>query len=1025
MGLEPGTRIGPYEIVGLLGQGGMGEVYRGHDPRLGRDVAIKVIANRHASDPERLRRFEVEARAAAALSHPNILAIFDVGAEGGQPYLVAEYLEGQTLRELLDAGAIPFTKALALSSQIAAGLTAAHERGIVHRDLKPENVFLTADGRVKILDFGIAKWVHTPEDHATTTVAGTHIGQIVGTVGYIAPEQATGRDVDCKCDQFAFGVVVYEMLSGRRAFERSSHVEELAAICRDDPPALADLRADVPLPMQWLLNRCLAKDPAERYESTRELHSHLETLASQMLQAAPPPRRAAAEGSKLPVSRTPLIGRETAVALATQVTRRPAARLITFTGPGGIGKTRLALEVVSTLRDEFPGGVYFAPLGTITDPGLVPQAVAQACGVAVESPLDALAGHFTRTDAPPLLLLDSFEHLLDAAPFVVDLLNVPAPITVVVTSREPLHLYEEHEVPVPPLPRPDAAPTTPLDVLARNAAVMLFVERATASKPDFALTSDNARTIAEICNRLDGLPLAIELAAARVKTLPPAAMLGRMESRLQILTGGARDRPARQQTLRGAIGWSHDLLGDAEQRLFRRLSVFVGGCTFEAAEAVADARQDLGLDVLDGLDSLVNKSLLQLVEQPDGHARVRMMETIREYGSERLGTSGEEQDVRKAHAAYFLVLAEEAAPALQGADQAMWVAALDRDLDNIRAALGWLLATGHASWGLRLATAMLRYWEIRELFAEGRRALAAMLALPGAAARNAARARAVFAAGALAEAQRDHRAGRALFGEALAIHRELGDQQGMAVALNALAVGYKELAEFDQARALLEECSALWLQLGDRQMLSRTLSNLAAIAREQGELDTALARYEEAEALFRQVDDHQGIAWSLRHRGDIARQRQDAVRAESLYLQALAEFEGLADPWSSGSVLTDLGMLALRTGDVKGGVERLAQAARALQELGGQKRRLARVLDGMAFAASLNGDAARAIRLAAAAAALRSAIGAPLTEWEQRLLNAELETAQTALTADERTRAWTEGWMMPLEQALDDGLAGR
>ena len=397
----------------------MGEVYKGHDPRLGRDVAIKVVLGKFASDPEGLRRFEGEARAAAALSHPNILSIFDVGTADGMPYLVSEYLEGQTLRAVLNEGGIAFSRTLDIACQIASGLTAAHARNIAHRDLKPENVFLTADGRVKILDFGIAKWIRPSSGaHAETTVQETRVGAILGTVGYMAPEQATGREVDCRCDQFAFGVLVYEMLSGKRAFERPSQVEELAAICRDDPPQLADLRPDAPLPLQWLLTRCLAKNPAERYESTRDLHRDLETLSTHMV--APAPARAKpAESSKLPVPRTPLIGRETALAAAARLVRRDTVRLVTFTGPGGIGKTRLALQLVSDLRDEFPGGVYFAALSTITDAHLVPQAVAQACGVrgAAESPLGALTDQLSHATHPTLLLLDSFEHLLDAVPF--------------------------------------------------------------------------------------------------------------------------------------------------------------------------------------------------------------------------------------------------------------------------------------------------------------------------------------------------------------------------------------------------------------------------------------------------------------------------------------------------------------------------------------------------------------------------------------------------------------------------------
>lgn len=1027
--LQPGTRIGPFEILRLLGAGGMGEVYQGHDPRLGRDVAIKVLSGDIASSPDRLQRFEREARAAAALSHPNILAVYDVGTDGVRPYLVCEYLEGQTLRDVLSDGPLPFRRTIDLARQISSGLTAAHTRGIAHRDLKPENIFLTTDGRVKILDFGIAKWVQDGVpglDHRTTMGGNlTEGGVVVGTIGYMAPEQVTGKTVDFRCDQFSFGIVVYEMLSGRRAFQRPSQVEELSAIVRDEPPALGEVHPEAPLPLQWLMGRCLAKNPAERYHSTHDLHRDLETLATHILQPAAParPKR---DASNLPVPRTSLVGRDADVVKARQIILRDSVRLVTFTGPGGTGKTRLALQVANELRDQFDGGVFFAPLGTITDHSLVPQAVAQAFSVRASStaPLDAIREHLIQAGtAPVLLLLDSFEHLMGAVPFVVELLTIAAPLKIMVTSREPLHLYEEHEVPVLPLPRPSPGPAVSLDALARNPAVMLFVERAMTSKPDFALAAENARAIAEICNRLDGLPLAIELAAARVKTLPPAAMLGRLGSRLQTLTGGARDLPARQQTLRGAIAWSHDLLSEPEQRLFRRISVFIGGCTFEAAEAVADTRQDLGVDVIDGIESLVNKSLLQLSEQPDGEARLTMMETVREYGLERLVESGEDAAVHKAHAAYCLVLAEEAANALEGADQPIWLDRLDRDLDNLRAASDWLLRARNASWGLRLASATLRYWEMRELFSEGRERLTAMLALPEAAPRTAARAKAVFAAGVLAAGQRDYAAQLPLFNESMQIYRELGDRQGTAIVLNAVAMVHKDQGDLAEARRLLQESCALWLDLGDDLMRARTLSNLATFMKEQGDYDEAQRNLEESLVLFRQLGDEAGGAWSLRHQGDVARDRGDAPLAESLYRQSYDAFREMGDVWSAGSLLIDLGNLALDRGETAKGVEQFRQASEAFLQLGGHKRGLARVLDGFALAAAVGGDPRRAIRLAAAAASLRNVIGTPLTPSEQRQVNSGLEPAHTTLTRDERSTAWIEGWTMSLEEALEYGLS--
>ncbi len=1029
MGLEPGARIGPYEILRLVGAGGMGEVYQGRDPRLGRHVAVKILSGEFAANPDRLRRFQLEACAAAALSHPNILAVYDVGTEGTVPYLVSEFLEGRTLRDVLNEGPLAMPTVLDLARQISSALAAAHARGIAHRDLKPENLFVTADGRVKILDFGIAKW--TPA-MAAETIAGagsgaaTGTGVVVGTVGYMAPEQATGRTVDCRCDQFAFGIVVYEMLSGRRTFQRASYVEELAAIVRDDPPPIAALRPEAPAPLQWLLDRCLAKDPAERYESTRDLHRDLETLVTHVLHTPMAASRARPAESELPVPRTSLVGREADLVRAVRIVGQDGVRLVTFTGPAGTGKTRLALRTVSELEDTFDGGVYFASLSTSTDPGQVPELVAQALGIGPSSqrPLvDEIRHYLARTlrSARTLLLLDSFEHLLDAVPFVIELLKLDG-LTVVVTSREPLRLSEEHEIPVAPLPRPESARTASLDALARNPAVALFVERARTSKPDFALTAENTRTVAEICSRLDGLPLAIELAAARIKTLPPAAMLGRLENRLQILTGGARDLPVRQQTLRGAIAWSHDLLAEPEQRLFRRIAAFVGSGTFEAVEAVADARQDLGIDVIDGIDSLVNKSLLQLIEHPDGDPRLTMLETVREYGRERLAASGEESLVRKAHAAYYLVLEEEAAGAIEGPDQAVWLARLDRDRDDSRAALDWLIASKNADWGLRLATARLRYWELRELFTEGRARLAALLALPGAAGASPARAKALFAAGVLAAGQRDYAAQRPLFEEALRIYRQLGDRRGSAMVANALAIVFKDQGDLAQARRLFEESCDLSLAVADHLIHARTLSNLASVIKEQGDFDAALERHEQSVAVFRQAGDLTGMAWSLRHRAEIARERGDFARAEALYRESFDAFQDLGDAWSAGSLLIDLGNLSLDAGDTSGAVERFREAVGAFQHLGGHRRGLARALEGFALAAAADRNARRAIRLAGAAAALRNAVGTPLTPSEQRWVAAGLEPAYGSVSQAERSAAWIEGWSMPVEQAIADGM---
>ena len=1029
MVLQRGARLGPYEILAPLGAGGMGEVYRAHDPRLGRDVAIKVLPAEFSADADRLQRFEQEARAAASLNHPHILAVYDIGTDSGSLYVVSELLEGQTLRASLSDGSLPVRKAVEYARQIADGLAAAHAQRIAHRDLKPENLFVTSEGRVKILDFGLAKRA-TPApsgEMPTATFAGldTAAGVIVGTVGYMSPEQARGKAVDHRCDQFSFGVVLFELLSGRRTFARPTGLEELAAIIRDDPPSLAEMNPDVPLPLQWLVSRCLAKDPADRYQSTRDLARDLDTMSTHLGQMTT--SAAVPDVHNVPVPRTSLVGRDADLATAKEILLREAVRLVTFTGAGGIGKTRLALQVAHDLRDQFEGGVYFVGLSSIADPALVPPALAQAFGVrtvGAASLVQALKDHLERMHGRPMLLvLDNFEHVLDAAPIVAELLATTATIKVLATSREALNLYEEHEFPVLPLARPDPARFPSLESLRHNPAIALFVERAVASKPTFTLTADNARVVVEICNRLDGLPLAIELAAARVKTLPPATLLGRMQSRLHLLTGGARDLPARQQTLRGAIDWSHGLLGEAEQRLFRRISCFVGGCSFEAAEAVCDTKQDLGIDLVDGIESLVNKSLLQQTEQPDGEARLSMLETIREYGLERLTENMEEQGVRQAHAAYFLVLAEEAATELEGREQARWLVRLDQDLDNLRVALEWLTRTENAEWGLRLGAALFRYWEARELLTEGRERLAALLRLPGAAGRTLVRAKAAFAAGVLAWTQRDYSGGFTLHYECLDIYRELGDRPGTAITLNALGVVSSQKGEFAEARTFFEESCTIWQELGDRPAVARGFSNLANLLKDEGNYALARSHQERSFAIFSDLGDTVGAAWSLNQQGDLARAQGDLAGARQLYEQALASFKALDDTWGLASSLADLGRLAIDEGNLDAAHSLMRQSLDLFQRLG-HKRGLARLLEGFARIAACQGEAGRALKLAGAAAALRKSLGTPPTSAEQRRLDQILRPMEAQLKTAERSRAWLEGWAMPIEEAMEYAVSG-
>ncbi len=437
---------------------------------------------------------------------------------------------------------------------------------------------------------------------------------------------------------------------------------------------------------------------------------------------------------RLPVPRTPLVGRTHELEEVTELVMDPDVRLLTLSGAGGSGKTRLALEAARAVTDEFAGGVLMLPLAPFVDPGSVVTVVGQMLGLRQtggRATADALRAHVARSiAAPTLLVLDNFEHVLVAAPIVADLLDASAHVKLLVTSRAVLRVYGEYDYPVPPLTLPH--PAAALAQLECNPAVRLFTQRAEAAQHGFALTAQNAAGVAEICRRLDGLPLAIELAAAHAKVLPVEGILARLPQSLDFLTGGARERPARQQTLRNTIDWSHRLLSPAEQRLFRRLAIFAGGWTLEGAEAVCNAHRDLEIDAAAGIASLVEKSLVQHAESFDGEARYRMLETLREYAFEQMRLLNEDGRTRRAHAAYCIVIAEEGNRQLMAAERGRWMARCDLEHDNFRAALDWVIATGDADWAFRLGLALYAFWERREHLVEGRQRLEAIVNLDGA-----------------------------------------------------------------------------------------------------------------------------------------------------------------------------------------------------------------------------------------------------------------------------------------------------
>jgi predicted ATPase/DNA-binding XRE family transcriptional regulator len=623
---------------------------------------------------------------------------------------------------------------------------------------------------------------------------------------------------------------------------------------------------------------------------------------------------AAPEAGELPVPINPLVGRERQVEEAAGYLRRPV-RLLTMTGPGGVGKTRLALRVAAELQDELADGARFVSLIQVTDPQLVAPAMARGLGLRSAGPAeprDALVQWLRQREM--LLVIDNFEQVSAAAPLVGHLLAVCPGLQVVVTSRLSLRVDGEQEFPVPPLPLPANPACLPLDALAREPAVTLFLQRAQAVRPDVALTAENADAIVEICRRLDGLPLAIELAAARSKLLSPQAMLDQLSESLHLLVGGGADRPTRLQTMRDAIAWSYELLTPDEQRLFRRLSVFAGGCMLDAIGAVAaDAPGTLsGPAVIAGVATLVDHSLVLRDELAGGDVRVRMLEVIREYGMERLVASGEVTQARDAHAAWYLSVATTAREQIEGPLRRSAHRAIRRDLHNLRAAMSWLLESGDAEAAHRLANEMARFWIDLGHISEGRRWIERVIALPGAVS-PAARAESLYWASGFANLQGDRGRAMELAERVLKVARADGDTLWMAMALTQMA-GAVAPTDIERAEGLATEALEMLQALGDEIREGISLRQLGIIARLRGDYARAAAHHTAALAIWRRLDHPWGIPSTLRDQAEDALIQHNAPLAWALYRESLVRWRDLGERMHMSDCLAGLARAAQAMG---------------------------------------------------------------------------------------------------------------
>jgi predicted ATPase/class 3 adenylate cyclase len=676
--------------------------------------------------------------------------------------------------------------------------------------------------------------------------------------------------------------------------------------------------------------RSLGRHRLKDLPHPEELH---ELVIDGLLIEFPPPRTLEVR-TNLPTPLTSFVGRDRELSRIRELLG--ATRLLTLIGPGGSGKTRLAIEAAATMLRTFPDGVFFVELAAILDPGLVHSTIARSMGVR-EEPTRSIQASVEDAvrDRGILLVLDNFEQILGAAPMVTDLLRAAPRLKVLVTSRAPLHVGGEQELPVPSLGLPDPRGLRAGEEIRASEAVDLFAQRAAAVAPAFALTDQNVGVVADLCARLDGLPLAIELAASRAKLLSPSDMFDRIQHRLALLTGGARDRPARQRTLRETIAWSYDLLEPVEQRLFARLSTFIGGWMLEAAEAVANPDEDVGLDTLDVLGSLQDSSLIRSESVPGG-PRFDMLETIREFGRDVLAESGEEDRIRRRHLSYFLALAETGEPRLLGGDEG-WLDRLEREHDNLRAALRWVIQAGEAESGLRIVGALWRFWLMRGHLAEGRRWTDEVLAMPEAAARTVGRARGLSAEAGLAYWQRQPAAAvRGLYEESMAIAMELGDRGAEADAAYNLSFAHQLAGDLDGARELLRRAADLYRGPGDNLNLAFVNTALATVALRRGDREEARALFDEAYRTFRRVGHLWGVIQAAGGRAVLAIWNADFQRARRAALEALDANETLGHKLGISVAIQTLAMVAIHEGRPEVAVRLAGAVDRIREDAGGE-----------------------------------------------------------------------------------------
>ncbi|MCL2533505.1 MAG: protein kinase [Nocardiaceae bacterium] len=1000
--------VAGFEDAHEIGRGGFGVVYRCAQPALDRTVAIKVLTG-DLDDDSRARFLREQQAMGRMTGHPQIVGVLHVGTtDSGRPYIVMPYHPQDSLDARIQRdGPLDVAGVLRLGIKMAGALEAAHRLGIVHRDVKPANILLTDYGEPALTDFGIAH------------IAGgfrTSAGTVTGSPAFTAPEVLKGEPPSPASDVYGLGATLFSALTGHAAFERHSGEQVIAQFLRITTQPVADLReqgipGDVSAAIEW----AMSTDPGDRPASAADFGSELRRLqASHGLaidemalptvpgvhphdqdspDAAPPPPGAAAgarsgplpalptSAGKLPLELTGFVGRRRELAEIRE--RLSSSRLVTLTGIGGVGKTRLALRAAAELRRGFGDGVCLVELGGLRDDSVLVDVVAAALGLRnrlvpsataaaalLEQLVTFLAGRHL------LLVLDNCEHVIDAAAELVDtLLRTCAELRVLATSREPLGIGGEAVLHVPPLPVPDPQSQPSLQGMPSYDAVTLFAQRAAAAVPGFEITDDNRETVTQICRQLDGLPLPIELAAARLRVMSAEQIRERITDRYQLLTAGPRGVPSRQQTLRLSVDWSYELCDAREQRLWAHLSIFAGTFDLAAAENVC-AGELTPDELLDAIASLVGKSIL-IREQADAAVRFRMLETLRDYGREKAVRAGQYAALREQHLSWYRTLAMDADSEWIGPDQVGWIARLDREQPNLREAMTFCLTAaddGDTRAGLQIAAALYPFWLARGQLSEGRHWLGRALARHP---HTAERVKALYAASLLAAVQGDIPAATALVTEGRAL-----------VAESADPVDQARIGHIDGFMALVA---------GDAAKACRRLQDALAALEARG--DDSPVR----------IGTLQSLGWAYELQGDTA-------RSTTCFEQVLEITESRGESVNRSYALWSMGFAVWRQGD-SGEAVRLLERGLRLTRRVDDPFIAATYLDTLAWIASGAHDDERAAILLGAAEALRRATGSTTVlfphllvhheECERRIRDALGERAFTA--AHRKGRALTFG----------------